>query len=1526
MTRNSVSPYRRLMPRGDSITIPTNGKVLVLPTGSPTILPSFNEYVLNTNRCTIAETPFGGLKGSGSPDYGVGTVYCQTSGCVVTDVAGNNSGSTLSAGKLKELGYLSVDLVGHSVTEEFIVSNTSTSNNPSTLIAGNDTSGWSFAGSGSGSVTTDGTNLTASGTSNASGVFRCFKTISVDIGTAKFVKFTITPSNDSVLSLIISSTDASSNFAYFNSVTRFLLAANTPKTFVLPIFAPAGTTGQNPDSINGTITSTIRYIRIGLAGVPISSAVSFVLSAITVDVAKSCYLELATPDNLADTSADIQVYSGSSYSSARVAKLDSTFSSVAVTTANFKMLDGTTFDDVYGSGNGRSLFAKGIRGQVQTSGSLAGSQITYSSNYGTSRRIGLRIDLPPSDSGRTTFNQVRLKVITYYSDLNKATDTLLDISGNGNNGTMQQIGLTYDSFGNPYKAMKFDGVSTCNVSIPDASVLRLTSGGTIGCWIYPISLGGSNTGRILDKSTGVSGTNGYTFIMYTNNSLALLINNAGTGTFSSNNSISLNTWQYVLVEFDNTGRKLYVNLVDVTNTGGSETGLPPDVSGNITIGNKTTTLDRSFNGYIKDVTIFNRKLSSDEKTACKAGNPPSPGLIYRGNPKTVSHMGATSYEFENSSNTSYGLQNLGNYPSTIIDKSGNGNTGTPTAIAFDQGAMLFNGSSSYVSVADASALRLTSGGTIGCWIYPIGYGGNNGGRIIDKSTSVPAVNGYLLAVGSNNSILQFYVNNGTPTYSTYNSIVLYTWQYALIEFDNTGRKLYVNLVDVTSTGGTETGLPPDVSGEVRIGNRAGNTDRGFNGYIKDLTIYSRKLSANEKTACMNGNPPSSGLIGRWDAPKSVSPAWVALLDAPRTDILPDASQYKNDGVMSNVTLAADASGNPYGAMSFNGSSSYVDCGNPVSLNITSAITICTRFYITDLTANRRIIGGSLTFGASYVLYARSAGNLAWSINNGATQKSIVQGSITSGNWIDVVAIWDGINIPYIFINGTKFAPGSTGDQSIARNHTGVTIGKSDSSVPYFNGSIKEVLIYNRVISDSDATAYHNNQAIDNTGLVASWKPYQPSSQADFFLFTNRPKSLIRRRDEQGIYELQLYPGNGSIYQGRVQYPDLQKVWNATPGLLSTPTTGAQLTDISGNNAGSSLTGTQANMVVDTIAQTITEEFILQNTNTANSATVIDDCSATTGWGVMDGTGTITSTNGHLVYAGNANVGGAHRISKAFSITSNTKPFICFGIKNSQACNLHFTLWSGGSDYTYFSGSRFPIAANTLTYFVLPLNAPAGTTGQNPGTRTASYSISTVTAIYLGVTGIAGSSANTIEIYPITYDAGLSAYLEAQIPDNLATQTYITNGAKPCFLMQCWNGSAYGTGSSAAICAPSTTDTYYVSGTNTMFLDGTTLGDTYGTYVAASFSAVYDIGGVQETKAEISQAAASVPSTFTYSNNPGTLKRIGFVIYMPPSDSGRTTFNKVRLKLVINYAPLPVLLNSLETGSINKLLQNKGMLI
>ena len=183
-------------------------------------------------------------------------------------------------------------------------------------------------------------------------------------------------------------------------------------------------------------------------------------------------------------------------------------------------------------------------------------------------------------------------------------DKMLDISRYGNNGTFSNT--SWYQLPSGMWAMDFNGADSY-VEMADSPELRMTQGGTISAWIYPKSIG-ENGGRIIDKSSGGEGENGYKYQLTSNGRIAFKIDN-GTTLISSFSAVVLNTWQLATVTFDN-GRKLLINGADVTNTGGAETALPPNVAGVVAIGNRAGATDATFDGYISGLEISSNVLTT----------------------------------------------------------------------------------------------------------------------------------------------------------------------------------------------------------------------------------------------------------------------------------------------------------------------------------------------------------------------------------------------------------------------------------------------------------------------------------------------------------------------------------------------------------------------------------------------------------------------------------------------------------------------------------------------------------------------------------------------------------------------------------------------------------------------------------------------------------------------------------------------------------------------------------------------------
>lgn len=633
------------------ITLETDGKILVLPTDNSAVLPSFNEYVLNPNRLTIVESPFGGLK-SGSPDYCPGTLFVNSGdGVYLTDAAGNNSTKTLTAGMLKGVGGLTVDTSLHTVTQDFQIVNTG-DNNPTVIDACDSApNGW-IQNTGPVTITSTGGKIIVSGTTTAGdGFCNIKKTIGTTLNGKQFISFEINSGVSCTLSFALNSGNSAS---WSNRL--FPISANTITRFVLPILAPAGTTGLNPASNSGFNPGLETTIYIGIKTTE-NTAVTYSIDNITADTGKQAYIELQTPDNLAASSLTTQCWTGTSWETVRTDYLDGAYSNVSIDTTKAKFLDGTLLDHVYGTGLGRAVFPKGISG-AEVTGSTG--TMTYSANQGTSQRIGLMVSLPPSDGGRTNFNKIRLRTILRYTDT--VGNVVPDLSGNGNTGTIIG-GVTKLNDG----GLKFDG-STGYVRIPKPSGFDASTALTVYTKIkanpqsdkYIISHWDSGAGQ---RSWGIRSS-----AVGSTNQFEVLISSDGTYSASTTKIyradpiVFNNATHDIGFTWDNGTLKLYIDCSEcaVTKVQDPSFSSLHNSTANLAIGANYNSGNGNafYTGDVIEAYTATRALSGSEMLALHNNQSvSSTGLVLNYKP-TTQNMGSTSHEFADSTNASYGLQNI----------------------------------------------------------------------------------------------------------------------------------------------------------------------------------------------------------------------------------------------------------------------------------------------------------------------------------------------------------------------------------------------------------------------------------------------------------------------------------------------------------------------------------------------------------------------------------------------------------------------------------------------------------------------------------------------------------------------------------------------------------------------------------------------------------------------------------------------------------------------------------------------------
>jgi hypothetical protein len=182
---------------------------------------------------------------------------------------------------------------------------------------------------------------------------------------------------------------------------------------------------------------------------------------------------------------------------------------------------------------------------------------------------------------------------------------------------------------------------------------------------------------------------------------------------------------------------------------------------------------------------------------------------------------------------------------TAVDASGNGRAGTVrsgtwSASGYYGGALSFNGTSTWVSIADHASLDLTTGMTLEAWVKPSALSGWR--TVIMKEAS--GTQSYTLYAHDNAPRPAVYVHGATSESSVTGSsgLTLNVWTHLAATFDGGMLRLYVNGVEV----GTRTASQPIApsANPLKIG---GNAIWGeyFRGLIDEVRIYNRALGRDE---------------------------------------------------------------------------------------------------------------------------------------------------------------------------------------------------------------------------------------------------------------------------------------------------------------------------------------------------------------------------------------------------------------------------------------------------------------------------------------------------------------------------------------------------------------------------------------------------------------------------------------------------------------------------------------------------------
>jgi len=204
-------------------------------------------------------------------------------------------------------------------------------------------------------------------------------------------------------------------------------------------------------------------------------------------------------------------------------------------------------------------------------------------------------------AGATATNDVTNGIVGWWKFNGNANDS----SGNGNNGSIAGAALTTGATSAPNTAYTFAASASTQV-ITFNSAGSIANNLTVSAWVRP-------TSYPTERSTIAEGIDPYSYYisLATDGSLQSYRYGTDPGGYHSSGAgtVPLNTWTNVVIAWDASSVKLYVNGVLRTTVATTGTGL---VGSRIIVGAESTA--RQFIGAIDDVRVFNRTLPAADVT------------------------------------------------------------------------------------------------------------------------------------------------------------------------------------------------------------------------------------------------------------------------------------------------------------------------------------------------------------------------------------------------------------------------------------------------------------------------------------------------------------------------------------------------------------------------------------------------------------------------------------------------------------------------------------------------------------------------------------------------------------------------------------------------------------------------------------------------------------------------------------------------------------------------------------------------
>jgi hypothetical protein len=710
-------------------------------------------------------------------------------------------------------------------------------------------------------------------------------------------------------------------------------------------------------------------------------------------------------------------------------------------------------------------------------------------------------------------------LVGYWSfDADNST-TAFDLTGNNNDGTYTNGAYASSADGKYVNGAHFDGVDDF-ISINNNPSINFTGSNpfTLSLWA---KRSGGTSGHIIGKRIGcTSGTiqyqlgydsAGLNFYEWDSSAHPLIIS---PNIFNYSNNLN---WNHILFTYNGTHGFIYVNNALMNSS--ALTFTNNYVNTNLLIGESGTCA--YFNGSIDDVMIFNSSLTAAQISAIY--NNQSARFFNKGSfwlpqynissGNNIAQLAIDDFSRDVGTNLtaslgtwdiSKGYNNTD--PNLVAYYHADNVTGIENIINGKVGNALnfVSASSQYVRIPSNSIYN-TSTLTYMAWVKRAGNSGGGSASII-LSSQLTSSGGHYLAFGASTNTPIFLVSNTTTTVTSVSTTgtIDTNWHHLVGTYNSSGLYIYLDGV-LNNTNLGNYGTPTMNANTLGIGALSAPSNY-FNGSIDQVRMWNRSLTAteianiynNESTGIVDPNMNRTGLVGEWLMDKDVTSLWATTTQ--------DTSIYSNHGGEVNMIGAniTDSSGNgntgvanggtnllsagKYNqTLTFDGRSGYVNLSNMNSLwnNVSDKISMSAWVKTNSLSTQQTIISkyrSSVTYTGATVFSLEATGRFMCFINN-YTASNYVQWQTTSqvifdNSWhyltcsIDLASGIGNLYLDGAYVSSTKTVIGTAPTKlldSIVSVKLGKYIGMSNNDLAFFNGSIDEVMIWNRSLSATEVS-------------------------------------------------------------------------------------------------------------------------------------------------------------------------------------------------------------------------------------------------------------------------------------------------------------------------------------------------------------------------------------------------------------------------------------------------------------------------